>query len=152
MTGVDGPLKDAAEQVLTLKPNFSYTLQEVSDDCAHIFELGWFKKCHPSAEDTRDGIKLTIQVQTRRCSSFKLLLKPYPYLSYLASWLKMPSTLCPPEANCTCKQSSSLSGSNSWDVVEWLQQLPLQKLCAACSQLIPACKADMFCSIKVPKS
>ena len=45
-----------------MKPNFSYTLQEVSDDCAHIFELGWFVKCHPQAEDTRDGIKLIIQV------------------------------------------------------------------------------------------
>ena len=64
VTGVDGPLKAAAEQVLTMKPNFSYTLQEVSDDCAHIFELGWFAKCHPKAEDTRDGIKLTIQVRT----------------------------------------------------------------------------------------
>ena len=62
VTGVDGSLKDAAEQVLTMKPNFSYTLQEVSDDCSHIFNLGWFAKCTPKAEDTRDGVKLTIQV------------------------------------------------------------------------------------------
>ncbi|KAL3145356.1 hypothetical protein ABBQ38_001612 [Trebouxia sp. C0009 RCD-2024] len=66
VTGVEGPLKAAAEQVLTMKPNFSYTLQEVSDDCAHIFELGWFVKCHPQAEDTRDGIKLTIQVEANK--------------------------------------------------------------------------------------
>lgn len=78
MTGVDGPLRDAAEQVLTLKPNFSYTLQEVSDDCAHIFELGWFTKCYPHAEDTRDGIKLTIQVQTQLESTFKLFSRLYP--------------------------------------------------------------------------
>jgi len=60
--GVDGPLKDAAEKVLTMKPNFSYTLQEVEDEVAHVFELGWFAKCQPNAEDTRDGVKLTIEV------------------------------------------------------------------------------------------
>lgn len=64
MTGVDGALKDAAEQVLTMKPNFAYTFEEVSEDVEHIFRLGWFAKCHPSAEDTRDGMRLTIQVQT----------------------------------------------------------------------------------------
>ena len=62
MKGVDGPLKDAAEKVLTMKPNFSYTLQEVEDEVAHVFELGWFAKCQPNAEDTRDGVKLTIEV------------------------------------------------------------------------------------------
>ncbi|DBB13937.1 TPA: hypothetical protein ACH3X3_000916 [Trebouxia sp. C0006] len=61
--GVDGPLKDAAEKVLTMKPNFSYTLQEVEDEVAHVFELGWFAKCQPNAEDTRDGVKLTIEVE-----------------------------------------------------------------------------------------
>lgn len=60
--GVDGPLKDAAEKVLTMKPNFSYTLQEVEDEVAHVFELGWFAKCQPNAEDTRDGVKITIEV------------------------------------------------------------------------------------------
>ena len=69
VTGIEGPLKEAAEQVLTMKPNFSYTLQEVSDDCGHIFDLGWFAKCAPHAEDTRDGIKLTIKVLlSRSCS------------------------------------------------------------------------------------
>ncbi len=62
--GVEGPLKDAAEKVLTMKPNFSYTLQEVEDEVAHVFELGWFAKCQPNAEDTRDGVKLTIEVCT----------------------------------------------------------------------------------------
>ena len=60
--GVEGPLKDAAEKVLTMKPNFSYTLQEVEDEVAHVFELGWFARCQPNAEDTRDGVKLTIEV------------------------------------------------------------------------------------------
>ena len=45
-----------------MKPNFSYTLQEVEDEVAHVFELGWFAKCQPNAEDTRDGVKLTIEV------------------------------------------------------------------------------------------
>lgn len=69
MTGVDGALKDAAEQVLTMKPNFAYTFEEVSEDVEHIFRLGWFAKCNPSAEDTRDGMRLTIQVQTHSTAS-----------------------------------------------------------------------------------
>lgn len=48
-----------------MKPNFSYTLQEVEDEVGHIFGLGWFAQCQPQAEDTRDGVKLTIQVPSR---------------------------------------------------------------------------------------
>lgn len=64
MVGVEGSLKEAAEQVLAVKPNFSYTLQEVREQISNIYDLGWFKTVNPLADDTRDGIKLSIQVDS----------------------------------------------------------------------------------------
>lgn len=62
VVGVDGELKEAAERVLAMKPNFSYTLQEVREHVNDIYGLGWFNTVKPVADDTRDGIKLTIEV------------------------------------------------------------------------------------------
>lgn len=104
--GVDGPLKDAAEKVLTMKPNFSYTLQEVEDEVAHVFELGWFAKCQPNAEDTRDGVKLTIEVT---CLATHLLFSRMLISQCVRTLnLVMPLTLCtvvqPPPVLVACKQ------------------------------------------------
>ncbi len=60
--GVDGELKKIAESKLTIKPNFAYTLSEVRDDIQRVFDAGYFQQITPAAEDTRDGIKLTLQV------------------------------------------------------------------------------------------
>ncbi len=60
--GVDGELKRIAESKLTIKPNFAYTLSEVRDDIQRVFDAGYFQQITPAAEDTRDGIKLTLQV------------------------------------------------------------------------------------------
>ena len=62
VTGVDGELKRIAESKLSIKPNFAYTLSEVRDDIQRVFDAGYFKELTPVAEDTRDGIKLTLQV------------------------------------------------------------------------------------------
>ena len=62
MRGVDGELKRIAESKLTIKPNFAYTLSEVRDDIQRVFDAGYFQQILPAAEDTRDGIKLTLQV------------------------------------------------------------------------------------------
>ncbi len=107
--GVDGPLKDAAEKVLTMKPNFSYTLQEVEDEVAHVFELGWFAKCQPNAEDTRDGVKLTIEVTCLVTHLMQtlfrrmLILQCFHTLNFV-----MPLILCtvvqPPPMLMACKQ------------------------------------------------
>ncbi|BDA46032.1 Outer envelope protein 80, chloroplastic [Coccomyxa sp. Obi] len=59
--GVDGELKRIAESKLTIKPNFAYTLSEVRDDIQRVFDAGYFQQITPAAEDTRDGIKLTLQ-------------------------------------------------------------------------------------------
>ena len=61
--GVDGELKSIAESKLSIKPNFAYTLSEVRDDIQRVFDAGYFQELTPVAEDTRDGIKLTLQVR-----------------------------------------------------------------------------------------
>ncbi len=58
----DGELKRAAVEALKTKPNFAYTIDEVRDDVKRVFETGYFSSCRPKAEDTRDGVKLTIEV------------------------------------------------------------------------------------------
>lgn len=60
--GVDGKLFKVAQEALTIKPNFAYTLKEVQDDMQRVFDTGYFQMCRPYAEDTRDGVKLTIEV------------------------------------------------------------------------------------------
>jgi outer membrane protein insertion porin family len=59
---VDGELKKAAEAAIGMKPNFAYTLKEVKADMQHVFDLGYFSKATPTPEDTRDGVKLIIEV------------------------------------------------------------------------------------------
>lgn len=49
-------------EALKTKPNFAYTIDEVRDDVKRVFETGYFSSCRPKAEDTRDGVKLTIEV------------------------------------------------------------------------------------------
>mgnify|MGYP001807855811 CR=1 FL=1 len=60
--GVDGELKRVAQEALTSRPNFAYTLKEVESDLRRVFATGWFSSCVPDAEDTRDGVKLIIKV------------------------------------------------------------------------------------------
>lgn len=60
--GVGGDLQKIAQGAITLKPNFSYTLQEVQQDVNRVFETGYFANCQPSAEDTRDGVRVLIEV------------------------------------------------------------------------------------------
>lgn len=60
--GVDGELRQIVEQTLSMKPNFAYTLKEVKHDVQRVFDSGFFSRCDPKAVDTRDGVKLTIEV------------------------------------------------------------------------------------------
>lgn len=62
LRGVSGDLQKIAQAALTLKPNFSYTLQEVQQDVNRVFETGYFSNCQPSAEDTRDGVRVLVEV------------------------------------------------------------------------------------------
>ena len=59
---MEGELKKIAESKLSIKPNFAYTLSEVRDDIQRVFDAGYFQQLTPVAEDTRDGIKLTLEV------------------------------------------------------------------------------------------
>lgn len=59
---MEGELKKIAESKLSIKPNFAYTLSEVRDDIQRVFDVGYFQQLTPVAEDTRDGIKLTLEV------------------------------------------------------------------------------------------
>jgi len=35
----------------------------VKDDVQQVFDSGYFDRCQPKAEDTRDGVKLIIEVR-----------------------------------------------------------------------------------------
>jgi outer membrane protein insertion porin family len=61
--GASPELTKLAQQSLVMKPNFAYTLNEVSEDVNRVFSTGFFSTCHPVAEDTRDGVRLTIEVK-----------------------------------------------------------------------------------------
>jgi len=36
---------------------------QVKDDVQQVFDSGYFDRCQPKAEDTRDGVKLIIEVR-----------------------------------------------------------------------------------------
>lgn len=73
VVGVDGQLRAVAEAALTTRPNFAYTLKEVEADLQRVFDTGWFARCVPEAEDTRDGVKLLIRVRRAAAHSKWLL-------------------------------------------------------------------------------
>eukprot|EP00898_Chlorokybus_atmophyticus_P006689 jgi/Chlat1/7020/Chrsp56S06695 len=56
-------LEGVVRKVINCKPNFSFTLGEIQDDVNRIFKTGYFGRCTPKAENTRDGIRLTFLVQ-----------------------------------------------------------------------------------------
>jgi outer membrane protein insertion porin family len=62
IVGADGSLKDAAESVVTIRPNLVYSHQDIEDELHRIFNTGWFSTVKPVATDTRDGVKLTFHV------------------------------------------------------------------------------------------
>lgn len=61
--GVTGELAALAQAALTIKPNFAYTLEEVQEDVNRVFQTGYFSNCQPLAEDTRDGVRVTLDVR-----------------------------------------------------------------------------------------
>ena len=60
--GVDGELRKTAQEAMHIRPNFAYTAAEVQEDVRRVFACGFFAKLTPIAEDTRDGVKLTMEV------------------------------------------------------------------------------------------
>ncbi|KAI3429606.1 hypothetical protein D9Q98_005692 [Chlorella vulgaris] len=62
VVGVDGELKQVAMAALSTRANFAYTRSEIMDDMHRVFDTGYFSLCKPVAEETRDGIKLTLEV------------------------------------------------------------------------------------------
>lgn len=61
-TGATEELRERARAALSLRPNFSYTLEEVQGALGAMFDRGDFAACRPRAEDTRDGVKLTLEL------------------------------------------------------------------------------------------
>lgn len=59
----DEALEAIARSALSVKPNFAYTLREVQEDVERIFATGYFASCTPEAEDTRDGVRLTVNLE-----------------------------------------------------------------------------------------
>ncbi|KAL2650197.1 hypothetical protein R1flu_018325 [Riccia fluitans] len=45
------------------KPNFALTTTEVQEDVHRIIDTGYFASCMPTAEDTRDGVRLIFKVE-----------------------------------------------------------------------------------------
>ena len=64
----DPAVARAAASALPLRPNFAYTFSEVQEGVRRVFDTGFFTAASPKAEDTRDGVKLTVS------------LAPYPRL------------------------------------------------------------------------
>ena len=62
VAGADGELREAVLNALTTLPNFAYTVREVQEDIQRVFDTGYFSSCRPRAEDTRDGVRLTVEV------------------------------------------------------------------------------------------
>ena len=62
VAGCDGKLRSEVLRALTTRPNFAYTIQEVQEDMQRVFDTGYFSSCRPRAEDTRDGVRLTVEV------------------------------------------------------------------------------------------
>ena len=62
VAGCDGKLRYEVLRALTTRPNFAYTIQEVQEDMQRVFDTGYFSSCRPRAEDTRDGVRLTVEV------------------------------------------------------------------------------------------
>lgn len=52
----------AWEALKACKPNFALTTSEVQADVHRIIDTGFFASCMPSAEDTRDGVRLIFKV------------------------------------------------------------------------------------------
>lgn len=71
---MEGELRQVVEQTLSMKPNFAYTLKEVQHDVQRVFDSGFFSRCQPRAEDTRDGVKLTVEVCSAAGGSGAVLL------------------------------------------------------------------------------
>jgi outer membrane protein insertion porin family len=60
----DSELLATAQQALkACKPNFALTTSEVQEDVHRIIDTGFFSSCMPSAEDTRDGVRLIFKVE-----------------------------------------------------------------------------------------
>ena len=56
-------LRELAEGILALRPNFAYTLSEVQSEVDRVFSTGYFKAVTPLAEDTRDGIAFRLVLE-----------------------------------------------------------------------------------------
>lgn len=52
----------AWEALKACKPNFALTTSEVQADVHRIIDTGFFASCMPTAEDTRDGVRLVFKV------------------------------------------------------------------------------------------
>jgi len=61
--GCSGELAAVAAAALTIRPNFAYTLAEVQEEVQRVFATGYFSTCQPVAEDTRDGVRVVLQVK-----------------------------------------------------------------------------------------
>jgi outer membrane protein assembly factor BamA len=64
MTGVSNDLIALAKSVMTIKPNYSYTANEVQEQVTLINQLGVFKKIEPQVTETRDGMVIDFQLES----------------------------------------------------------------------------------------
>jgi outer membrane protein insertion porin family len=56
-------LEQLARRVVSMKPNFSYTIEDITADVTRIFNTGFFNNVMPETVDTRDGVSLTFRLQ-----------------------------------------------------------------------------------------
>ena len=65
--GIDGELKQLAEECITIRPNFSYTLQEIQENAMRVFSTNYFRSLSPRTKVTQDGVKLIFNVRLSLC-------------------------------------------------------------------------------------
>ena len=79
----DPDLAQLARSVVTIRPNFSYTVADISADVQRIFNTGLFEAVAPESVDTRDGVSL----------KFKLVANPVVRAVVLRGASQLPVTV-----------------------------------------------------------
>ena len=79
----DPDLAQLARSVVTIRPNFSYTVADIKADVQRIYNTGYFKAIEPESTDTRDGVSL----------KFKLVANPTVRAVVLRGSSQLPVTV-----------------------------------------------------------
>ena len=90
------------------RPNSALTTKDVQDDVHRIIGTGYFASCMPTAEDTRDGVRLIFKVTSPAQPSAEPRVSVYCRLSYGLAIGHRPPVFLPSDSLHTLIPKSSL--------------------------------------------